>query len=305
MAPILNILEKAKEKKYGQSTPNHFPIFIIGSPRSGTTIFYQILSSTLDCIYFDNLTHLAKETPIIGKQISQFIYGNRRHQSFQSQYGDTSADGLLAPSEGGQILHYLLNSSADTFMPEYFSQESLIKLKSKLFALLNIYKKPFISKNTYNSLRMELLSKVHPSTKIIWIKRDPFFTAQSIYFARKKNNTAVNKWWGVKTPSFHSDIHLPFATQIIKQVFEIERHIFNKKNLFRKEQWLEINYSELENPLNVVMKCEEFLGYRLSYSSSMLKDITVQNTHRLTPELKDLFLHEIQKYNWDNYTKAN
>ncbi len=303
-SPLFNILEKTKEKRYGQNTPEQFPIFIIGSPRSGTTIFYQILTSALNCEYIDNLTHLAKKTPVIGKRISHLLFGNQKHHNFQSNYGDTSASGLLAPSEGGQIWHHLLNSSAETFKPEHFSREALTKVRRKLYTLLNIYQKPFIAKNTYNSLRLELLSRLHPGTKIIWVKRDPFFTAQSIYFARQKNIGDINKWWGVRTATFDADQHLPFAEQIVKQIFEVEKHIFNKKHLFDSEHWLELNYSELESPLKVLEKCEVFLEHKLTYPDNMLKNITVQNQHRLTPNLKKLFSDEIKKYNWDNYTKV-
>lgn len=304
-ARLLNIYEKRIEKHYGQRLPAHFPVFIIGAPRSGTTIYYQILTSALDCTYIDNLTHLAKENVLTGKKISSFFGGRKRHQNFQSQYGDTSSSSLFAPSEGGQIWHHLLNSSAETFKPEHYTEQNLSRIKRKLYALLNISQKPFVSKNTYNSLRMELLSKIHPGTKIIWIKRDPFFTAQSIYFARRKNNGDVNKWWGVKTTTFHADMHLPFAEQIVKQVFDVEKHIYSKKEKFSKEQWLELNYSELEHPLEVKEKFEDFLGQKLTFPNNMLEDIIVQNKQRLTPELQDLFLHEIKKYNWDNYTKAS
>ena len=77
------------------------PIFIIGLPRSGSTLLYQVLTSGLSLSYFCNLANDFYLSPVmVTKLLSRFgvIVPPRKYESW---YGDT--DGWNAPSSGRAI----------------------------------------------------------------------------------------------------------------------------------------------------------------------------------------------------------
>ena len=48
ISPVINIWEKKYLNLYGNQKLKHQPIFIIGAPRTGSTIFYQTLTNQLN-----------------------------------------------------------------------------------------------------------------------------------------------------------------------------------------------------------------------------------------------------------------
>ena len=102
-SPLISIFEKSKINKYGAKTSKIPPIFIVGAPRTGSTIVYQLITQYFDTIYFNNLVHLARENTYFGFWLSNKFFKENPHNSFKSNHGDTLTGGLHAPSEGGQI----------------------------------------------------------------------------------------------------------------------------------------------------------------------------------------------------------
>jgi len=77
------------------------PIFIIGLPRSGTTLLYQVMTKCLKMCYFNNLTDHFPKSPVLVSLLTSPFNGNRPHGDFSSYYGETI--GWNAPSQGGLI----------------------------------------------------------------------------------------------------------------------------------------------------------------------------------------------------------
>ena len=55
-SPIIRKFENRYIKKYSNKPLKHQPVFIIGAPRTGSTILYQTLTNELDILYINNLT---------------------------------------------------------------------------------------------------------------------------------------------------------------------------------------------------------------------------------------------------------
>ena len=85
-SPVISIPEKAGIKKYGVETPAHSLVFIIGAPRTGSTILYQVITSLIDVSYIDNLANLARYNPYFGLRLSHLFFRNHSHQSFTSKF---------------------------------------------------------------------------------------------------------------------------------------------------------------------------------------------------------------------------
>ncbi len=80
--------------------PIHPPVFIIGPPRSGTSLFYELLVTRYDLAFFSNLAHRFWRTPAAVTRLGASVIRNRRPR-FESDYGHIA--GWSAPNEGGWI----------------------------------------------------------------------------------------------------------------------------------------------------------------------------------------------------------
>ena len=87
------LLECYKELKYP-------PIFIVGPPRSGTTLLYQIIVHCFHVAYFPNIAARFYKIPVIATKIGKILF--RPYKSdFTSTYG--LVKGTMAPHEAGVI----------------------------------------------------------------------------------------------------------------------------------------------------------------------------------------------------------
>ena len=75
-------------------------MFVLGAPRTGSTVLYQSLSARLGLPYISNLVNdCFPQTPIVGLTIQKAF---PVEISFTSQYGKTS--GKFQPSEGSAVM---------------------------------------------------------------------------------------------------------------------------------------------------------------------------------------------------------
>ena len=98
--PFFKILEKDRVKSYSRLNKNFSPIFIIGVPRSGSTLLYQIIINYFKVIFPNNLIKLIPDSLYLGFWFTK-IFNKKLLPIFNSNYGDTSKYGLFQPSEFG------------------------------------------------------------------------------------------------------------------------------------------------------------------------------------------------------------
>lgn len=245
---ITSLYEKSMVRKYALAKPEekHNPVFIIGLPRSGTTLLYQIVTDLFDVIYFDNLVNIGRENICFSLRLSEIIFKNRPHHSYSSSYGNTYSDGLHAPSETGLIWYKWFPKNVSEVTPEMVPDKKKKQLKLLFSSIMNRTDKPLVIKNLYTIQRMKVLKEIFPEAKYIYIRRDPFFIAQSIYLARKKNLMNIDsEWWSVPYPGYESVLGLPAEKQIANQVFELEQMIQNELKDINRDNVFELNYESL------------------------------------------------------------
>ena len=96
--PVLSLMERSVIRKHGSYEPEYPCVFIIGPPRTGSTIIYQLITRMLDVAYVDNLANYARYNPYSGMWLSRRIFGDTPHNSFSSAFCQTGHEGLHAPA---------------------------------------------------------------------------------------------------------------------------------------------------------------------------------------------------------------
>jgi hypothetical protein len=197
-------------------------IFILGSPRTGSTLLYQILINALQPFYFSNLINdYFSDCPIIGATIQNSF--PRKSIPYKSKYGKTN--GLLGPSEASHIMRewfggeHPSQTKSCTVIPN--KKQHLIATLQAIYKLTN---SPILIKNAWNCFRIENLQQLFPNSKFIWIRRDISCSAQSDLNSRI-NRGSPYIWNSATTHNYKEIQRLPYWEQVVEQQYEYNKAI--------------------------------------------------------------------------------
>lgn len=250
--------------------------------------------------YIDNLANLARYNPFFGMKLSRRFFGERGHNSYSSNYGQTSKDGLHAPAEA---LFFYKWFPRDRHYSEVsdLSTSQMAKFKQTVHSLINMGEKPLVIKNLSFGLRLKVLQKVFPAARYIIVRRDPLYTAQSLLMAMRKHEHPEHKVWGI-LPKDHQQLEgLPPHEMVARQVNLIERQIHEDLENIPDANILYIDYEKLNDGLEGMLEeIKEFIGPATKKREGFtLPDIKV-NRRITLPENEFTTLDAyIQKMNWE------
>jgi hypothetical protein len=265
--PLLSVPEKffkLKNNNYAQSV--HQPIFIVGAPRSGSTIIYQSISNQFDVLYINNIVDLFYKNLWLGLSISKLLYQFRPHNCFKSIHGDTYMYSLNGPSESGSFWGRWFKKGQHYVDENELSRMQINELFTEINTVTNRFKKPLIIKNLANGQRLRQLKKVFPKAKIIYVKRDIFYNAQSIILAKDKLSLPRDKYWSIRTADYKKIKFMKWHLQVPSQIVSIQNQIESDIKLF--DEHLTLDYDDFIKNFNVnIERIGQFIFH--PYSTSL------------------------------------
>lgn len=300
--PIIKIWESGYIKKHSNQPLKHQPVFIIGAPRTGSTILYQTLTNQLDVLYIDNLTCKLNKNLFFAFWLSDKLFKQKAHNCFKSNHGDTTKCGYHAPSECGSFWYRWLPTDRHFIDYDDITESMIKEIREEITAIINYYDKPLVFKNLNAGQRIRLLSKCFPDAKFIFMKREPIFAAQSILKAKRKINVKDNVFWSVMPVNYKVLEKLNSYEQIIKQIYYIEKQILEDHCLLKKNCFLSIDYKNLGKEFDNTLKlCQDFINVK---NKKYFKKSEVKLAEKLTLEDNEInkFDKEIKKLDWNNYS---
>lgn len=253
MAPV----EMAMRRDYQLTYP---PGFVVGPPRSGTTLIRTLLSTGLKTSYFSNLT--ASTAFALGRPLPATTSWLARRLGvsggFRSEYG--RIDGPGAPAEGEVIWQYWFGNRHDPVAPGQLSDEQSASMYRGVAAAEHMLRAPFINKTTTLALRVEALVDVFENAYFLRVHRDPIDTAQSIYIAR---TSKYPDWIGARPPECLESDDDDLVNQVAKQVFYINRRLDASAEAVGNTRFLDVDYSKVcHEPRSEFERIREFLDAR-------------------------------------------
>ncbi len=195
-APVIQFFQQKATRKYSALPEKGQPVFIIGVPRSGTTLLFQIISNYFDILYPDNLVFFCRENPFMGFWLSQKIFNAKPHDNFRSSRGNTLEGGLHAPNQypvfwdqhSKQLAYY--SEGANLFSPR--QQEGLYR---QLYAVINKYQKNILFKGSVVGNNLPSFHEVFPGARFILYKRNPLYIAQSLILEAHSTQQDFENIW--------------------------------------------------------------------------------------------------------------
>lgn len=269
ISPIIKIWEKKQYKKYASKPIKHQPIFIIGAPRTGSTILYQTLTNQLDVLYIDNLACRFNKNLFFGFWLSNLFFKQKAHNCFSSNHGATK--GLRSPSECGEFWYRWLPRDRHFIDHQDVTDKMVKEIREEITSVINKYDKPLVFKNLNAGQRLRLLQKCFPEAKFIFCKRNPFFTVQSILNAKRKVGLADNDFWSVMPKNVDELRKLSWPEQIVGQVYYLEKQITVDLTLFNKQNIIEVDYQYLTSDTLKIMSEKLELKERKEFESAKIE----------------------------------
>jgi len=248
-AKLINRLLKLTKYKEISGSESIQPIFIIGAPRTGSTIVYQALTNACQFAYIDNTAYTWHQSLRFGLWLSNRRYGDNPHNNFKAEHGSTRRFGGHAPSECGQFWYRWLPKDRHFVDHDEVEPKMVSELRGEVLGASEHLQRPILFKNLNAGQRLRLIHKAFPGAKIIFVRRDPRFVIRSIIKARQKVGAVEGQWWSIMPPNVAELLSLPEGEMCAAQVYYLERQIEEDLALFPKECVRVIHYQDFDEGL--------------------------------------------------------
>lgn len=262
------------------------PIFIVGSPRTGSTILYQALTNAYDVAYIDNLACRWHWNLRFGIWLSHREYGQTPHNNFHADLGSTRMFGGHAPSECGGFWYRWLSKKRHFVDYQDINSKMVEGIRSEILGASAFLKKPMLFKNLNAGQRLRLIRQAFPEAKILFIRRDPRFVIRSILKARQKAVAVDGEWWSIMPPNVEELKQLPEKKMCAAQVYYLEKQIEEDLTLFEPGNIREIHYQELSESLMRALADWMGVGPRVGGSLPVFHQDSIEDLSN--NELKEL-----------------
>lgn len=240
------------------------PVFIVGAPRTGSTILFQLLIRKYKFSYFNNLQSFFYASPaIIAKMSYRLAIKNALKLRLNSKYGYIK--GVFSPSEAGAVFRYWFGEKG---FSDRSTENRRKYIKNTINYISSLSSAPFLSKNLNNSLRLNAITSVFPEAFFIWIKRNPLYASQSLIKMRRTLYGSENIWASVKPAKYKKLLKYEPFEQVARQIKDIEDYIGKTLNDRTGFNFISVSYKNLcedtQNVLNNVSKTyESMCGFKL------------------------------------------
>ena len=278
-----------------------FPtIFIVGPPRSGTTLLLQGIINHLDLSYINNFVAKFWEAPALGCLLFKDLLKPGAKVQYTSDYGFTQYP--HEPHEFGyfwkRFFHY---EETHELSPASLAKIDSALLLKEVAAMEAIMEKPVIFKNPPAlSLQIDFLNDTFKNAIFLYTKRDLLDNAKSLLKGRLEYMDDVETWFSTKPAEYGSLKNLPVAEQIVGQIDAIQRKIEKSLESIPSKKKLVVSYEAFcHDPAAVLQKVRNLLLAN-GYDSQIRDTGRIESFSKTAPGeaiegITDQFISAIQK----------
>jgi len=199
------------------------PIFILGCPRSGTSVLYEKLAQHPDVACISRAT----------KKMPSSLLATRLLLLFRRNFKPTEAENVWGRFCHGDD-HALGADDATPRARRYL--HAVVRTHLALFG-----KSRFLAKCPRNSVRVGFLDAVFPDAVFVHIVRDGRAVAYSIARSRAKE---AGEYWGTRPPGWRKLLGMPVLEASALQWKLITEHALRSAQALPPERYVEIRYEE-------------------------------------------------------------
>jgi hypothetical protein len=242
----------------GVPEPLQTPILIVGAPRSGSTLLYQVMVERFDLAYISNRHCRWHGAPSL---VERRVRGSRHAATYSSYLGVET--GATAPSECGGYWYRFFPRSPHYVSLDAVEPAKLSGLRRSVARFGAAAGRPIVFKNLYCSLRLEPIAAALPEALFVVIERDLLDNARSLLASRMRRSGGYAEWWSAEPPGIERLRALPPEQQVVEQVRGIAGVIASARERIGADRFLNVSYESLcEDPAATTAAIGEFCALR-------------------------------------------
>lgn len=256
-------------------TPKLPVVFIVGAPRSGTTLMSQWLAASGLFAYPSNLIARFFGNPYFGARVQQAlltfdtnrqIFTENPSLAFSSDLGRT--DGALAPSEFWYFWRRFFSfGDTNKLSADALSQIDTDGFLQGLAGLEAAQGLPLATKAMIVNWNLDFLDSILPHVLFVNVVRDPFYNAQSLLQARERFFDDRKRWYSFKPPEYENLKNRSPIEQVVGQIYYNRTGVRDGLARIEESRQLTVNYSEFclepEKTLNQIRSKFSAQGFDL------------------------------------------
>ena len=272
-------------KLYSDASLKYSPIFILGPPRSGTTLVYQSIVSKFKVCYLSNLHSFFYSCPVTISILFKNFGICSPKSNFLSHYGETP--GWNSPSQGFKFWARWFYDDQRYQGETRLNYDKKIELLKIISFMERVFSSPFVNKwQGLNSI-LNPVQNIFENSLYVVIKRKPEFNAQSILIGRKKFMGSYEKWYSTKPKNFSSIISSSkgYIEEVCNQLYYIQKDLKKDLKKVPEENIFQIHYEDFcENPENILLNLKtqyERLNKNVQLRENKKLSITFNNSNKI------------------------
>lgn len=240
----LHMLEVRRGRRWADETLPYPPIFVVGAPRSGSTLLYQLLTDRFDVGYLANGHARRPGAPSLVERRRGLVRGRQAELGdYRSSFGGTT--GELGPSECGPFWYRFFPRRPHYVAADAFSVTSRKELRAAVGAFVEACDRPVVYKNLYSTARMAAIAAALPEALFIAIHRDLAANARSLLDGRLQVAGSYDTWWSVEPPGIERLLRLPAHEQVVEQVRALDALVAQVEVSIGPDRVLHLAYEDL------------------------------------------------------------
>jgi hypothetical protein len=286
--PHIASAEETLLQTFGGDEAAACAIFILGAPRTGSTVLYQAMVGGFGLPYISNFTNdFFPTAPAVGLAIQN---GLQIDIGFESSFGKTI--GAFQPSEGSAVMTNWFGGGH----PSQVVSTGILDGREPHFLRTLVTTEaicgaPLLIKNAWHCFRVAYLARRLSRARFIWIRRDIRTAALSDLEARYITKKGDAGAWNSATPANAEELRqLPPVAQVVENQFEFNTAVAMALHRCAKDRWIGIWYEDLiAKPDETLNKISSLIGMparpttgaidKLERSKRSLRDDEITGVH--------------------------
>ena len=260
---VRTVLERAERGLLRRSAGGPAPsVWIIGPPRTGTTLLYQVLAEACGFGFLSNFAASFPTAPAAATRLQRALVRRPHRPDFASAFGRTA--GGWGAGEAPAFWYRWFPREPDVYVgPGRIPPARLSELRAEIAALHRVWKAPLVFKNTYNTMRVAPILEAMPEAVFLVMRRGVADAAASILKAREAELGDRTKWWALAPRDVAAIAGLPCWEQVVEQVLRIYAQVEHDRKVFGEDRFLDVSYEALcRDPAAAVAAMAEALRRR-------------------------------------------
>lgn len=277
------------------------PLFLLGPPRCGSTLWSQLLLNQYAFGYLSRAHARLYGFPALLNLPTRLGWMRHSGLIYESRYGRSF--GWRSPDEAGAFW--------DRWFPPPTNPDHANRQRTRLIRVLASLTKSWQSslliKNLFLATGTQSLAEAFPKAVFCLVEREPIWVAQSIWSARKSLRSDPSRWWSTRPADYeHIRLFTP-AEQVAAQVLSLYQTLRQDLRIHAPSRHFSVRYADFcANPQDPLQQCQdawENLGIRVPTLGPVITQLENRNQRKI-PESEFLELQEALDELAPNYPDA-